>query len=570
MYNIKKGFWESDAKDKELLRWSREEANSERPEAMFILGSELLSEIKKKGTTAEAVALMEESAKGGYPQAMFAMGQMFEYGWGVAKDRKNALVWYRRAAEKGYKPAAEYLAKMRRRRLVTVIAACLAVLIVAGASFSAWWFLSGMSNRIIIKVNKNTELHQTNDIDNYLMEFSRITEKYDTESVRSGEAPTNRVILRFEGDYLDLSDYKADYVIAREHNMMIIQFSSEEEARRCIRELSKLDGIVYVLMDEYSITNESVTADTSTLIPPTSELPQKGVLSWGVIDMGLDQLSAYVADKFPDRTLTVGIIDGGIRSQWSASDDDIVNRIIPGVNIVAPGKSPTDDYHGTHVGGTVLDGTRGTNIHVISIDVFNGADTTSISYSTLGIEYAMSAGVQVINRSMSWSKMPEDTTGIPEDVLIQLENLIKEYEDAVRRAVSSGIVFVNAAGNDTSTTKVSVPEVIVVGAYDINHNIASFSNFGSMVDVCAPGVNICSLSNDPSLSFKQFGGTSMASPHIAALAALLKIMYPNATPAQIETLIKDYCRTYVNPSAYGSGNHGEGAPDATAFIERDS
>lgn len=570
MYNIKKRIWESDAEDKELLRWSREAANADRPEAQFVLGSELLAQIKSKETTAEAVALMETSAKGGYPQAMFAMGQMFEYGWGVERDKKAALVWYRRAADKDYKPAHEYFLKRRRRRIVTAAASCLSALTVIGAAFALWWSLSGMAGRLIIHVNKNTDLIEAATLDEFSGELSDLIGSYDDELVISGQVSTNRVILRFEGSYLDLSDFLADKVIARGHNMMVIQFSTEAEAQRCIEELWKLEGIVFAQMDEYTIIGDSISADESTLASPTGALPQNGIMSWGVIDMGLDQLSAYVAKKYPDRSVTVAVIDGGIRSDWSGSgvEDDIVKRILPGYNMVDNSRSIVADAHGTNVGGIILDGTRGTNVNVISFDVFGTNSSSTVALTVNAVDKAIELGVQVINMSMG----PRNQTE---------RNYARE--DSMKRAYEAGIVFVKAAGNETEEyIETAIPEPIIVGAYDIDHNITSFSNYGSGVDVCAPGyhiygflpwngyINRYTIDTETGGNDNRMNGTSQATPHISALAALLKIMYPDAAPGDIETYIKDYCRTYVNPAAFATGLYGEGAPDATAFIECDS
>ena len=65
----------------------------------------------------------------------------------------------------------------------------------------------------------------------------------------------------------------------------------------------------------------------------------------------------------------------------------------------------------------------------------------------------------------------------------------------------------------------------------------------------------------------QIQGTSMASPHVAALVGLIKAIHPEATTQTIEKNIKDYCRTFRNPKAYATGRYGAGAPDATVFCE---
>ena len=73
-----------------------------------------------------------------------------------------------------------------------------------------------------------------------------------------------------------------------------------------------------------------------------------------------------------------------------------------------------------------------------------------------------------------------------------------------------------------------------------NGNAASFSNYGYSVDVCAPGLGIYSSTLNGNYEYRS--GTSQAAPHIAAIAAMLKLSNPDFTPEQIENLIKSYCK----------------------------
>ena len=91
MYDVKNRKWKSDCENEDLLRWSQEPANAAQPEAQFIRASSLLEKNRRGGDVAEAVALMEAAAESDYPKAVFAMGQMFYWGWAVSKDRKMAM-----------------------------------------------------------------------------------------------------------------------------------------------------------------------------------------------------------------------------------------------------------------------------------------------------------------------------------------------------------------------------------------------------------------------------------------------------------------------------------------------
>ena len=121
-------------------------------------------------------------------------------------------------------------------------------------------------------------------------------------------------------------------------------------------------------------------------------------------------------------------------------------------------------------------------------------------------------------------------------------------DEAVQRAVDNDIVVCIAAGNgDSAGRPVDTKDVcpahitgaITVGALDANDKIASFSNYGSAVDVAAPGVAIISSYKDG--KYKSLSGTSMATPHVAAVAAMLLLNDSTLTPAEVENEITSCC-----------------------------
>lgn len=542
MFDKKDRIWVSDCTDQELMRWSREPVNMEKPEAKFLRASDLLSKHSQGSEAAEAVLLMEQSAKEGYPPAVFAMGQMFQWGWAVHNDKKQAMKLYRQAAALGYGTAAKILAEYRRKKIISAASVCAAVLVCVLAVIG---IIQLTDTRSVIHVHKDTQLIRPATLEEYSDELSTLVTAYDDELVISGQVSTNRLILRFEGSQLDLEDFLADKVIARQDNVVIIQFISEEEARRCLDELNGFENIIYVEMDEYAIVVENTAAAAKSDVTVPKDL-SVSCYSWGVADMGLDELSAFVASKYPDRSVLVAVIDTGALIGSEFADRGSTYNVRTG------GKAVPHE-HGTHTTGIVLDGTRGTSVQVLNID----CSTLSNSLVELAYQHSIDIGADVINMSLG-------ITG----------SHTASIEDAIKRAVSAGIVVVNAAGNNADsndgTNQFSCPaeltESIVVAAYDQNHNMASFTSYGSTVDVAAPGVEVYSQYYGDDGRLIAFDGTSMAAPHVAALAALVRILYPNATPDLVQLYIKDYCRN-TNPAAYDTGLYGAGAPDATAFIE---
>ena len=552
MYDIKAKKWQSDCRNEDLLRWCNEPGNSEQPEAQFIRASALLEKNRAGGDVAEAVELMERACKSKHPEAVFAMGQMFYWGWAVHKDKKRGLELYHKAAELGSESAKAELERLRRRKIINIMWICAGVLALLLALAAVAYGVVNMEGFRIIRVHRDTELVEPATFTEFQTELSGLISQYDDELVVSGQVSTNRLLLRLDGKHLDLTGFLADKVIARDDNYIIIQFATEEEAKRCLEELSKRDDIRYVEMDQYEPLLDVVREQDSTLPVVNSTLPANGNMSWGMADMGIDQLREYVAANHSQNEVHVAIIDGGV-SQYVANLPEIVELY----NVPAGTADNTPHYHGTHVTGTVWEGTRGTNTHIHCIDVFDGKDGASTSAVVAAVDACIVANIDVVNMSMG---------GEAHD---------SAKADAVQRAADAGVIIVKSAGNsgknlnDTHTScPAEIRDLIVVGAYDINHQAADFTNRGDTVDICAPGVDIYSFDYEsPTGDLVSFNGTSMAAPHITALAALIKHIYPDLTPGEMETYIQDYGRTFRNPKMYDTGLYGAGAPDATKFIE---
>lgn len=547
MYDKKQKKWISDCNTPELQQMCRNPENIEDLEVQFLKASDLLSKIESKENTVQAVAKMELMAKREYMPAVFAMGQMCYYGWGVSKDRKKALELYKKAADAGYDPAKQALSDLKRAKRIRIFAVVLpACVATAIGAIVLTLFLKGGTQ--IIKVNEMTDLSQTVTAKEFSAELSKLIIDYDNELVISGEASSNRIILKFEGNRLDLSDFLADRVIARENNIVIIQFADETEAQRCLDELKNEKKILFVEEDEYNITLESISEEYCTLEPVASTDYTEDYYSWGVPDMGLDKLSEYVRNNFSENEVLVAVMDSG-----ALIHSINAHRYEGGINVVTGGPV-TVDQHGTHVAGIVFDGADCDNIRLCNLDVFANNEKSPSTVYSAAIDLAVELGASVINMSCR---------GEESRLLVE----------TIKDAYNNGVVIVKSAGNDTSdiATDCSFPahmnELIVVGSYDIDHSISYFSNYGDSVDVCAPGSEIwnCSYLGDGIVEKLQ--GTSMAAPHITAMAALLRAIYTDAAPSDIENYIKRSCRTFRNPSAYATGVYGAGAPDATVFIE---
>ena len=201
------------------------------------------------------------------------------------------------------------------------------------------------------------------------------------------------------------------------------------------------------------------------------------------------------------------------------------------------------DDHGTHVSGIIAAKNDGKGVvglaygaKIMSIVIFKGtSDHSHVSYvgdeyTAKGIVWAVDHGAKVI--SNSWGGPGYSYT----------------LKAAVDYALKHGAVFVAAAGNNHTDQHwhypSAYPGVLAVGATNARDEVADFSSHGEYVSVAAPGVNI--LSTIPHSStygiygkpYDYWGGTSMATPHVSALVALLFQKYSNATPYQIMKIIE--------------------------------
>jgi subtilisin family serine protease len=224
----------------------------------------------------------------------------------------------------------------------------------------------------------------------------------------------------------------------------------------------------------------------------------------------------------------VAVIDTGI----DVNHPELKNKIISNINVFNPMQKGAPDLHGTHVAGIIgaekNNGVGGygvnPNVKLISIDVFNRSFLTTDYIVAEGIMEAIKQKAQVINMSLG--------AAYSSPIL----------EEAVKKALDANITIVAAAGNSGSDEleyPASYEGVISVGATNDKNELAFFSNYGTAVDVVAPGEDIYSpvFDIDKKSSFMKLDGTSMSSPMVAGTAALLLSKNPKLTPYQIQYIL---------------------------------
>jgi len=248
-------------------------------------------------------------------------------------------------------------------------------------------------------------------------------------------------------------------------------------------------------------------------------------------------------------SIVVAVIDTGM----DISHPDLTGISVNPYSAITGSSNVSDGVgHGTHVAGTV--GAIGNNsvgvvgvnwnVSIMPVQVCSpgGCALTAI---VNGIYRAADNGAKVINMSLGTRAPGIDTCSSAQDT----------YK-AIAYAISKGVTVVVAAGNDSRdaslSSPASCPGVITVGASTQSDGSSSFTNFGSVVDIAAPGVGILSTfpsgaylspnCNDASFGTNSDGygfcdGTSMAAPYVAGAAALLLSVNPNLAPAQVESCL---------------------------------
>lgn len=243
--------------------------------------------------------------------------------------------------------------------------------------------------------------------------------------------------------------------------------------------------------------------------------------------------------------VTAFIIDTGIRSDHV----EFSGRLRAGYNAVADANGTQDcNGHGTHVAGTVGGTTWGVakGVSLVPVRVLDCSGNGSWSGVIAGVDFVANSTQRpaVANMSLGGS-------------------LSASVNAAVAGAVAKGVTFAVAAGNSNAdactASPASEPTALTVGASSSLDYRASFSNWGSCVDLFAPGAGITSAWNTSSTATNTIGGTSMASPHVAGVAALVLQSNPGASPAAVA----DFIKTRATPNRIYSA--GTGSPNLLLY-----
>lgn len=318
-----------------------------------------------------------------------------------------------------------------------------------------------------------------------------------------------------------------------------------------------------------------------------------------------------VVDGTQGTPVVVAVVDTGIL--WAGDGNpkthpDLNGKVLPGYDMISDPRIARDgdgrdadpfdvgdlaeptqsSYHGSHVAGTIAAATNNTNgvagvswgAKILPVRVL-GEGGGALSDISDGILWAAGVSVpgapanpnpaKVINLSLGGNRPCSDTP---------------VYQDAINQARAKGAVVVVAAGNSNADTANFTPAscsgTVTVGATDFLGQRAPYSNFGSLIDVMAPGGDtsqdansdgkadgVLSLGKDDSTGNFVYvfeNGTSMAAPHVAGVAALLKARNPNLTPDAILEILKTTASARSGTQCQGRNGAGQSASDCGAGL----
>lgn len=247
--------------------------------------------------------------------------------------------------------------------------------------------------------------------------------------------------------------------------------------------------------------------------------------TWGIdrIDQRNLPLDSNYHTDYDGSGVTAFVIDTGVLN----THNEFGGRASSGYDFIDNDYDATDcNGHGTHVAGTIGGSTYGVakNVNVVGVRVLNCSGSGSNSGVIAGINWVKNnaSGPAVANMSLGGGAS-------------------QATDDAVNAAVAAGITFVVAAGNDNSNacnySPARAADAITVGSTTSNDSRSSFSNYGTCLDIYAPGSSITSSWYTSNSATNTISGTSMASPHVAGVAALYLDENPNLSPAQVTNLL---------------------------------
>jgi subtilisin family serine protease len=347
----------------------------------------------------------------------------------------------------------------------------------------------------------------------------------------------DRYIVVFKSDAAD-ADVDAEVRSARAVGQVHYQYTAALKGFAATLPEAALEGLRRNPQVDYIEADQEITLDAT----------QTGA-TWGLdrIDQASLPLSGTYSYTNTGAGVKAYIIDTGILT----THQEFGGRASYGFDAVKGKGAGTDCHgHGTHVAGTVGGATYGVakGVTLVAVRVLNCRGSGTTSGVVAGIDWV------TLNHTGNNPAVANMSLGGGASTAI---------DTAVKNSIADGVTYALAAGNENTNacnrSPARVAEGITVGATTSTDARASYSNYGACLDLFAPGSSITSAWKNNNTSTNTISGTSMATPHVAGVAALYLQGSPSASPATVRNAI-------VNGATAGKvTNPGTGSPNLLLF-----
>ena len=412
--------------------------------------------------------------------------------------------------------------------------------------------ISLLASILCVPVSATTEKIKSSDISGFINGINELTQKYDadkdfevtsenissenfsedaptyysassvseneTDDVPELDFQTCRLIVQSD---VEFEDYGAVEVVSGFENFHILQYKTEDDAKNAYENLLNDSDIISVDIDAV-ISVDSVET-TSTTTETTTYTKEDFYNCWSLNATGMDKVLEYYNDKIFTEKI-VGVIDTGVNYEHELFDERLIRTYFNNSGEDDPYDESDNNGHGTAVTSCIIK-TTPDNVKIANYRVFDANGSGATSSICAAILQAIEKGIKILNLSIAFSG----------DLEIQLSIL--------EHARKNNTFIICGAGNSSSNIDIRSASYIntsddtcSVGASTKQNLPAYFTNYGSGVDIVAPGLDVVAADKDG--TYTLFSGTSASSPYMAGVFTTLTCVCPDLSTVEKMHMIK--------------------------------